>query len=305
MTTTEQTRTPFQERLASVSHAGLALSPREQTITPELVRWYREVIEDDHPWYTGPSPFGGPVAPALILHSPTGAGGRNGEWFLKNLYGNLHAKQAWEFFRPVMVGETVVNRALVTERYQKRDREFVVCQASLEDTDGALFARCTHTQSFLTDTEQRAVVVDRAKEQQGGRRFDLREGPVLETLSGPRRVITEESCNRFTGERRNYHNDLDESKKLGFGEIVVQGTYITCFISEMMTRRYGEGWFLGGRMALTFVNPLWAGEAVQAGGVVREITAEGPLRRAQLEVWTAKDDGTRTIVGTASALLTE
>ena len=56
-------------------------------------------------------------------------------------------------------------------------------------------------------------------------------------------------------------------------------------------------------MSLTFVNPLWAGEAVAAGGVLREIVPEGPLRRANLDVWTAKDDGTRTIVGTASALL--
>jgi hypothetical protein len=79
--------------------------------------------------------------------------------------------------------------------------------------------------------------------------------------------------------------------------------YVTSFISSMLPERYGEGWFCGGRMALTFFNPLWAGEAITAGGYVREIVPEGPLSRANLDVWVTKDDGTRTIVGTASALM--
>ncbi len=295
----------FRETLESGVHIGQAIAPREHTITPELVRWYIDVTGDDHPWYTGPSPFGGPVAPALVLHNPAYIDGRSREWYLPNLYGNLHAKQAWDLFRPALVGETVVSRGVVAERYQRRDREFVVAEVWLEDRDGRILARNRSTQSFLLDTGRTGVVVDRAKEQQAARRFEPAEGPVLETLTGERRLITAEDCDRVIGGRRNYHNDVAEAEKLGFKEIVVQGAYVTCFVSAVLTRRYGEGWLQGGRMALTFVNPLWAGEAVTAGGIVREIVPEGPLRRASLDVWVAKDDGVRTIVGTASALLAE
>ena len=289
------------------TYVGMDLGIEQHPVSPELVRWYIDTIGDDHPWYTGPSPFGGAVAPALVIHNPAygTAGSRSNRWYLPNRYGNLHAKQQWEFFQAVPVGETLRSQALITDRYLKRDREFVTAEAWLLDGSDRVTARVRSTQSFLADPSVTGVVVDRDREKRSDRTFDLAPGEVLEEIAGRRVVVTAEMCDRFTGERRNYHNDLTEAEKLGFKEIVVQGAFVTCFISAMLTRRYGEGWLQGGRMALTFVNPLWAGEAVTAGGIVREVVPEGPLRRASLDVWVAKDDGVRTIVGTASALLTE
>ncbi len=37
-------------------------------------------------------------------------------------------------------------------------------------------------------------------------------------------------CQRYSGPARNYHNDREEAHKLGFPDIVVQGTMSTCFI---------------------------------------------------------------------------
>src|SRR5947209_6697364 len=85
------------------THVGQDLGVIEFAITPERVRWYIDTLGDDHPWYTGASPFGGPVAPALVVHNPAYDGGRSGRWYLPNRFGNLHAKQQWEFFRPVPV----------------------------------------------------------------------------------------------------------------------------------------------------------------------------------------------------------
>lgn len=291
------------------TYVGLDLGIEEHPITPELVRWYIDAIGDDHPWYTGPSPFGGAVAPALVIHNPayggqsTATGPRRSErWYLPNRYGNLHAKQAWEFFRPVLVGETLHSQALVVDRYLKRDREFVTCECWLLDTRQRVTARVCSTQSFLADPSVTGVVVDRTREKRADRTFDLGAGDALEELTGRRIVVTDVMCDRFTGERRNYHNDVVEAEKLGFKEVVVQGTLSTCFLAELMTHRFGEGFFLGGRLAMTFVNVLWAGEAVRPKGVVRSRTREGGLWRVTLDVWTEKDDGTKTIVGTASAL---
>jgi acyl dehydratase len=282
-------------------YVGLDLGVEEHPITPDLVRWYRETLGDDHPWYTGPSPFGGPVAPALVLHNPA-YGRRTDLWYLPNRYGNLHAKQAWEFFHPVPVGETLRSRGLVVDRYLRRDREFVTAEVWLEDRTGRVTSRVRSTQSFLADPTVTGVVVDRDREKRPDRRFDLAPGEVLEWLEGRRVVVSQELCDRFTGARRNYHNDVDEAMRLGFREIVVQGTLSTCFLGELMTRRFGEGFFLGGRLAMTFVNVLWAGEAVTAKGAVRARTREGNAWRVSVDVWTEKDDGTKTIVGTASAL---
>ena len=74
-------------------YVGRDYGGREVEITPELVRHYGEAVGDENPWYFGDSPFGGPVAPALILHSEVY---RDISWYLPNSYGNLHAKQEWE-----------------------------------------------------------------------------------------------------------------------------------------------------------------------------------------------------------------
>jgi acyl dehydratase len=283
-------------------HVGQDLGLLERTITPELVRWYIGAIEDDHPWYHGASPFGGPVAPALVVHNPAYDGGRTGLWYLPNRYGNLHAKQRWELFNPILVGERIQNRGMVVDRYLKRDRAFVVAEAMLSDLTGRPLARVRSTQSFLADASRNGTVVDRSREKTSERRFEVANEASTEHIAGTRHVVTPEQCDHFTGEVRNYHNDVAESQKLGFPEIVVQGTLSTCFLSDMMTHAFGEGWFCGGRLEINFINVLWAGEAVTARGAVRERTREGSLWRVHLDVWTEKDDGTKTIAGAASAL---
>ncbi|MFN8556455.1 MAG: hypothetical protein U0531_03585 [Dehalococcoidia bacterium] len=286
------------------THVGMDLGVEMHALTPDLVRWYVETVGDDHPWYTGASPFGGPIAPALIINNPAYVNNRSNRWYLPNRYGNLHAKQQWEFFRPAAVGETLRNRGLIVDRYLKRDREFVVAEAWLLDGSDRMVSRVRSTQSFLAGADTSGVVVDRNREKRPGRTFDLPPGDVLEELAGRRMVVTPEMCDRFSPETRNYHNDVAEAAKLGFKEVVVVGALSTCFLAELMTRRFGEGFFLGGRLAMTFVNVLWAGEAVTPQGVIRSRSREGNLWRVSADLWVEKDDGTKTVVATASALET-
>jgi hypothetical protein len=293
--------TSIQELRSNEVHVGQELPPEECAITPELVQWYVDAVEDDHPWYHSGSPFGGAVAPALLLHNPNYRNGRSGLWYLPNRYGNLHAKQHWDLFNPILVGDTIVNRGIVVDRYLKRDREFVVSEGTLSDPIGRQFARVRSTQSFLADPDRRGTVVDRSQASRPERAAEpLPEN--AEIISGRRHVVSVEQCDRFGGVVRNYHNDVAESQKLGFPEIVVVGSLSTCFISDMMTNAFGESWWCGGRMDVNFINVLWAGEAVTAKGIVSERTREGSFWRVHLNVWTEKDDGTKTVVGAASAL---
>ena len=111
---------------------------REVEVSAELVRHYAESVGDHNPWYFGESPFGGPVAPALILHSEVY---RDLSWYLPNMYGNLHAKQEWELFHPIMVGDTVTTRSLIVDRYIKRDRDYVVKEVTCFGPDGRVLCR--------------------------------------------------------------------------------------------------------------------------------------------------------------------
>src|SRR4030042_835805 len=140
------------------------------TIFPELVQHYAEATRDDNPWYFGPSPFGGPVAPALALHSE---GYRHGRWYLKNIFGNLHAKQEWELFHPIMVGDSVTTRSLISDRYIKRGREYVVNEVTYFGPDGRLLTRGRTHQSFLMDESTEGAALDREREKTPARRSEV------------------------------------------------------------------------------------------------------------------------------------
>jgi hypothetical protein len=70
----------------------------------------------------------------------------------------------------------------------------------------------------------------------------------------------------------------------------------------MMTDHFGAGWFQGGRMNVNLVNVVWQGETITAKGLVRAVSVEGSAKRAGVDVWCEKEDGTKVVVGTASGL---
>jgi len=282
------------------SYVGKYLGRHDYATGPEAIAAYIAGTRDDNPWYSGPSPFGGPVAPALLLHSEQYKFAL-GDWYLPKVYGNLHIRQDWDLFQPVMAGEPLWTHGMIADRYPWRDRDVVVNEFSIFNGDNVMVARGRCHQSFLLDVDPNATVVGKDK----ARPKASAEAPSapIEVLEPVEKLVDLDLCMAFSGPNKNYHNDREEAKNLGFPDVVVQGTMSTTFIAEMLTKRFGAGFFRGGRMSLNLTNVLWGGETVTARGVVREIRAEGPHRRAHLEVWTEKPDGTKTIKGTASALL--
>lgn len=279
-------------------YVGRDVPGRALEITPQMVQTFVEGTGDDHPWYRGRSPRGGPLAPATLLYSEVF---RDRSWYLPNLYGNLHARQQWESFAPVMVGERVTTRCTVVDRYLRRGRDYVVGELMVLDGDGRLAWRGRTHQSFLIDAEPQGMAVDKTREKATGREFAFPQHDG-ESVSGSVRRVDEAMCRAFSGPERNYHNDRSKALELGFPEIVVQGMLSVCLVAEMMTRRFGLGFLCSGRMDLKLVNVLWVNEVTSTHGVIFERHAEGRRRRAELEVWCQKADGTKTVVGTASAL---
>jgi acyl dehydratase len=239
------------------------------------------------------------LAPPLLHHSECYK--HLGDWYLKNLFGNLHARQEWELFHPFRPGDVVRSRRTVVERYRKRNRDYVVAEVLLTDADGRWLQRSRTHQSFLAEEPGSEVVVDRERERRADRRFVTPAGDGEAIALAPR-TITHAMCRAFSGPTRNYHTDVEMARAFGFPDIVVQGMLSVCFVADLLTERYGTGFLAGGKLDVRLVNVVWPGDAVTTRGVVRETTAEGGRRRAHLEVWCEKGDGTVTVIGTASAL---
>ncbi|MGH7878637.1 MAG: hypothetical protein ACREQD_04000, partial [Candidatus Binataceae bacterium] len=157
----------------------------ECVVDGAVIENYIAATGDDYPWYRGASPLGGAVAPALTVHS---AVFRNRDWYLPNLFGNLHARQEWQGFAPIRPGDRLHTRSVVVERYLKRDREYVVNECLVLDAPGRVIQRSRTHQSFLMN-QGGGFAVDREREKSAARSFKVGErgGELIET---PMRTIT-------------------------------------------------------------------------------------------------------------------
>ena len=287
-------------------YVGRDYGRHDFVVDADEVAQYSGAVDDHNAIYSGPSPFGAPVAPALVrrgeVYAYRAASGVPA-WYLPNVFGNLHARQEWDLFAPVMVGDAVHTRSFVVERYMKRGRDYVVNEVLYFNADDALIARSRTHQSFLHETKNEGIVIDQKREKQPGRKFEADVTAAIEEIHALQKQITLDMCQKFSGPRKNYHNDKEMAIKWGFPDIVVEGMMSTCFLSEMMTNRFGAGWIAGGKMNVNLVNIVWQSDSLTCRGFVREITPEGARQRAHLDVWVEKEDGTKVTIGTASAVV--
>jgi acyl dehydratase len=276
------------------AYVGRHCGGNRYDVTPELAAFYSDALEDRNPAWAE-------LAPPLLFHSECYK--FVGDWYLKNLFGNLHAQQDWELFAPIPIGAPVQTRSTIVARYQKRGRDYVVNETDVCDADGRLLVRGRTHQSFLPpkETSSDGFVVDEgtAKKKTPRPPFPTATGADLAPV---KKVVDERRCWMFSGPGANYHTDREQAKKLGFPSIVVQGMMTTCFVSQVMGDHFGMGWIQGGKMSVKLTNVLWVDESVAAHAKIREEQPEGGQTRVFCDVWVEKDDGTRILIGDASAL---
>ena len=166
--------------------------------------------------------------------------------------------------------------------------------------DGETMAQGHHHQSFLLDQSTGKVQLRDPKAKGGARRFSVPDGESLEPTSY---VITLEMCGSFFHGNANYHTNKEAAIELGFEEVVVGGRMTMSYLGDLMDKRFGKGWYQGGKLDIKFTNIVWPGDRVIARGVITDSVSENGGTRAKVAIWMEKEDGTVAIVGTASALV--
>ena len=157
---------------------GRHCGSNEYTIDANTVRFYQDALGDEHPLHAN-------FAPPLLYHSECYA--FLGEWYLANLFGNLHGQQDWEFFSPIPIGSRIRSRSTIINRYSRRGRDWVVNETDLMSAmpgeEGKLLVRGRTYQSFLPPKESKrdGFVVDQQTALKKTPRppFPTSEGPDL------------------------------------------------------------------------------------------------------------------------------
>jgi acyl dehydratase len=118
----------------------------DHLVTPEDIETYAFAVDDHHPWFSGPSPFGGPVAPPTLLANQA-LHLRHSKYIV---HAGLHAKMEFRFLEPMRVGVRVRSRGKVIDKYERRGKQYMVTEFVTEDDGGRALVRGQFTQMLIT-----------------------------------------------------------------------------------------------------------------------------------------------------------
>ncbi|MFN8534598.1 MAG: hypothetical protein U0556_13755 [Dehalococcoidia bacterium] len=258
----------------------------EMTVTPDDCQRWANLYDDHHPWYFGPSPWGGPVAPNSIFYY---AG--QSCFAPRRDFAGVLAAIGFEALGPVFVGSNVTARTRIVDRWRRRDRVFVAYRLEIADGDRPV-AVALRTWAFAATSEAAQRVPERPSNPPG-------EGaPPLEELGPVRLELSIERMREFEGPGEdNGHTSYEIAQRSGAPGPLAQGALSVAPICRMMLERFGAGWQVGGTLDSKVIRSSFAGETVTARGAVVEETAD----RAICRVWVENERGETTIAGAASA----
>lgn len=131
---------------------GQSLGEMEWQITDDLIDLQCQLDQDFDPLYCLPGANGKRLAPPQITYRPP-------RWLFSRTYNVRGLFVGWEMesIAPITSGMTVRVSAVITEKFIKNNREFVVYQAEGKTANGTLLFRSkrTHVLDFVERTAPR------------------------------------------------------------------------------------------------------------------------------------------------------
>lgn len=117
---------------------GESLPPLRREVSAEWVARDAAFKGDENPWYTGPSPWGGPVAPVTLTNADFNRFLRDAGIEMSRL---IPVHVAHEYFGPLPVGGVIETSCTVVERSESRGRERVTFEFVTRDEEGRMLVR--------------------------------------------------------------------------------------------------------------------------------------------------------------------
>jgi acyl dehydratase len=117
---------------------GDTLPTIRREVTPERVARDAEFKGDDNRWYTGPSPWGGPVAPVTLTNADFNEFLRRNDFEMSRL---IPVGVAHEYFGPILVGSTIETTCTVVDRSERRGRQYVTFEFVTRGEAGKVLVR--------------------------------------------------------------------------------------------------------------------------------------------------------------------
>jgi acyl dehydratase len=106
----------------------------------------------------------------------------------------------------------------------------------------------------------------------------------------------------YAGASRDYyilHHDREFARRLGYDDVVVQGSLKAAYLGQLMTDWIGDTGRLV-RLAVQYRGTDTPGQRLEVTGVVTEVSDKDGERVVECEIWVVNPSGERTTRGSAT-----
>lgn len=296
----------LKERRWEIMEVGEEFGPTEVTVDLAMVRAFAFSVDDFSPAHLHPSPDGVHLAhPALLCREARDVIGT--VYDIASGGAGMHTKHECFFFGCPEVGKSYSISGRHTEKYLKREKQYIVLQSEVHDAEGQLLfrQRSTHIRALKPGVAKALPALAREGEDKtpepalpiANKRSDIASGVLLCPLH---KRFTQEHLTVFAGTSwDNIHNDPQIAIAAGLRGTIASGLQTMAAVSELMESYFGAGWTNGGHLAVAFIAPLLVDEPITVGAKITELTSA----KASAEVWADTRSGVRVLAGNASALV--
>ena len=128
------------------------------------------------------------------------------------------------------------------------------------------------------------------------------QGEELPTIE---RHITQQRIERYAraaGDFNPIHLDQEFAATTQFGGTIAHGMMVIAFVSEMLTRAYGDDWPATGKLKLRLRAPSRPGDTLTAHGTVKTVAQESGQNVIRCGVGVKNQNGDVVISGDASVV---
>jgi len=136
-----------------------------------------------------------------------------------------------------------------------------------------------------------------------------KETPVGFEVTGNLKTVSQERVFAFSGgspkgndwPKKNIHTDLGFAMSCGLPTRAASGAMFEGYLTELMIDLFGEDWLMGGKMNLTFIAIVDAGDTLLPKAAVQSKQEEDSRVRFTLDVWCENQHSKKVVVGNALA----
>jgi acyl dehydratase len=125
-------------------------------------------------------------------------------------------------------------------------------------------------------------------------------------ISGRPKEISLDRMRKFSGHLdggENIHTNEKMAKEAGLPGVIAQGMMSYGYILEMIVNAFGDEFFSGGELEVSFIRYVLPGDTVTAKGRVNRREATNSGTKITLEVWCENQRNEKVAAGTATAVL--